>query len=227
MIIITGASRGIGKFLFKSFFSNSDEEVIGTYLNSLPSEYISQYVKLDVCDFNAVFSFVESKYSALKDLTLINCAGVTYNTFAHKSDPENWKRVIETNLFGTYNLIRTVLPIMREQRFGRIINFSSVVAIKPTPGVSPYAASKSALWGLSKSVAIENASLNITINNINLGYSELGMIEMVPDEFKKKIIAQIPAGMLCEAGDILNTVNYLRSTRYITGSNIELSGGLV
>jgi acetoacetyl-CoA reductase/3-oxoacyl-[acyl-carrier protein] reductase len=116
---------------------------------------------------------------------------------------------------------------MREQKFGRIINFSSVVAIKPTPGISPYAASKAALWGLTKTVAIENAALNITINNINLGYSELGMIEMVPDEYKKAIVAQIPAGMLCEPNDILNTVNYIRTTRYLTGTSIDLNGGLV
>jgi NAD(P)-dependent dehydrogenase (short-subunit alcohol dehydrogenase family) len=116
---------------------------------------------------------------------------------------------------------------MREQKFGRIINFSSVVAIKPTQGISAYAASKSALWGLSKSIAIENAALNITINNINLGYSELGMIEMVPDEYKKVIIAQIPAGILCEPKDILNTVRYIRSTRYLTGTSIDLNGGLI
>jgi NAD(P)-dependent dehydrogenase (short-subunit alcohol dehydrogenase family) len=227
MILITGASRGIGNYLLNSFFQNSKELVIGTYFNTKPSENIELFVKLNVSDYEQVIDFVNTKSEVLKEITLINCAGITYNAFAHKSDPEKWKNVFEINLFGTYNLIRALLPFMREQKFGRIINFSSVVAIKPTPGISPYAASKSALWGLSKTIAIENASFNITINNINLGYSELGMIEMVPDEFKKNIISQIPAGILCEPKDILNTVNYLRTTRYITGSSIDLSGGLV
>jgi len=227
MIIITGASRGIGNFLFNSFIQKSEELVIGTYYNTKPSENIEMFIKLDVCNFEQINNFVKIRNADLKEITLINCAGITYNAYMHKGDPEKWKNVIETNLFGTYNFIRALLPLMREQKFGRIINFSSVVAIKPTPGISSYAASKSALFGLSKSVAIENAAFNITINNINLGYSELGMIEKVPDEFRKNIIAQIPAGILCAPKDILNTVNYLRTTRYITGSSIDLSGGLI
>lgn len=225
MIVITGASKGIGEFLFNSFLAK--EEVIGTYLNSTPRVNKDKYVKLNVCDFDQVNKFVETYNAQLKEITLINCAGISYNSFTHKSDPERWKEIVETNLFGTYNLIRALLPIMRTQRFGRIINFSSVVATKPTPGVSAYSASKSALWGMSKSIAIENASLNVTINNINMGYSELGMIETVPEEFRKGIISQIPAGKLCEPNDILNTVNFLKTTKYITGTSIDLSGGLV
>jgi acetoacetyl-CoA reductase/3-oxoacyl-[acyl-carrier protein] reductase len=225
MIIITGASRGIGKYLFDSYIDK--ESVIGTYNNSKPIEKLDNFVKLDVCNFKEINDFIEINLENLKDITLINCAGISYNSFTHKSDPEKWKKVIETNLFGTYNFIRSVLPIMRTQKYGRIINFSSVVASKPTPGVSSYSASKSALWGLSKSVAVENAALNVTINNINLGYSELGMIETVPEEYKKNIIAQIPAGKLCEPKDILNTVQFLRETQYITGSSIDLSGGLI
>ena len=227
MIIITGASRGIGKFLLNHFLTTTKETVIGIYYNSEPAENIENYVQLNVTDFDAISNFVGLNADALNNLTLINCAGITYNSFTHKSDPDQWKEVINTNLVGSFNMIRSLLPIMREQKFGRIINFSSVVAIKPTPGISAYAASKSALWGMSKSIAIENAALNVTINNVNLGYSELGMIEMVPENYIKTIIAQIPAGILCEPKDILGTVNYLRSTRYITGSSIDLSGGLV
>lgn len=227
MILITGASRGIGRFLFNSFLETSEELVIGTYFNSPPAEKIGMFVKFDVCDYAQINSFIQERMADLKEITLINCAGITYNAFTHKSDPEKWVKVVETNLFGTYNFIRALLPIMREQKFGRIINFASVVAIKPTMGISAYAASKSALWGLAKSIAIENAAFNISVNNINLGYSELGMIEMVPEEYKKNIMAQIPAGILCEPKDILNTVTYLKTTRYITGSSIDLSGGLV
>lgn len=227
MIIITGASRGIGKFLFNSFLNLSNESIIGTYLNSKPSENIENFVRLNVSNYEEVNEFVDSYKEKMDNISLINCAGITYNAFTHKSDPDKWTDVIQTNLIGTYNVIRALLPIMRQQKFGRIINFSSVAAIKPTPGISPYAASKSALWGLSKSIAIENAALNVTINNINLGYSELGMIKSVPEEYKNAILAQIPSGILCEPKDILNTVNYLRTTRYVTGSSIDLSGGLV
>lgn len=226
MIIITGGSRGIGEFLFKSFLKNSEEDIKGLYNNTKPTENIEKFTKLDLTNYEEIETFVNSNLDELKNITLINCAGITYNSFTHKSSHEQWKSVIDTNLIGTYNIIRALLPIMRNQKFGRIINFSSVVALKPTPGISSYAASKSALWGLAKSLAIENAALNITVNNINLGYSELGMIEMVPDEYKKNIIAQIPTGILCPAGDILNTVNFLRTTRYITGSSIDLNGGL-
>ena len=226
MIIITGASRGIGEFLFKSFSKLPNEEVKGFYLSTQPAKNIEKFVKIDLTDYDQVEAFVTAHVDELKDITLINCAGIIYNSFTHKSSPEQWKSVIDINLIGTYNIIRALLPIMRAQKFGRIINFSSVVALKPTPGISSYAASKAALWGLTKSIAIENAALNITANNINLGYSELGMIEMVPDEFKKNIISQIPTGILCPPDDILNTVNFLRTTRYITGSSIDLNGGL-
>jgi len=158
---------------------------------------------------------------------LINCAGINYNSFAHKSDPEKWKEVIETNLIGTYNLIRCVLPRMREISYGRIINFSSVVAIKGTPGISAYAATKSAFWGMSKSIAIENANKNITINNINLGYSVLGMISEVPEQFLEQIKSGIPMKRLCNPDEILSTVDYLINTAYITGDSININGGLI
>lgn len=227
MIIITGASRGVGNYLLNSFSESTSEPIVGAYFNSKPLSKEELFSKIDVRNMDDINNFVQSKQSELNEITLINCAGISYNSFTHKSDADRWKSVVETNLFGTYNFIRALLPIMREQKFGRIINFSSVVAIKPTPGVSAYAASKSALWGLSKSIAIENAIFNITINNINLGYSELGMIETVPEEFKKQVVSQIPAGMLCEPKDIFNTVNYLMTTRYITGSSIDLTGGLI
>jgi NAD(P)-dependent dehydrogenase (short-subunit alcohol dehydrogenase family) len=81
----------------------------------------------------------------MKDITLVNCAGIIYYSFTHKSDHEKWENVIRTNLIGTYNIIRVLLPLMREQKFRRIINFSSIAAIKPSLGISAYAASKSAL----------------------------------------------------------------------------------
>ena len=215
MVIIIGASRGIGKFLFDKF-NSLGFPVIGTYNQTQTgTQRLSQ---VDVTDFDQVSAWIEKEKATLDNITLINCAGITYNSFAHKSDPRKWKSVIEVNLIGSYNSIRAILPVMRAQKFGRIINFSSVVAAKGTPGISAYAASKSALWGMAKSMAQENAALNVTINNINMGYSSIGMIEQVPNEFLETIIKQIPTNKLCSPDDIFRTVTYLMECSYINGA---------
>ncbi|MBW7676611.1 SDR family NAD(P)-dependent oxidoreductase [Chryseobacterium chendengshani] len=224
MILVIGASKGIGNFLYEKYKS-LDYKVLGTYNSTASST--NELSKIDVTDYTQVSEWVEKNIESLENVTLINCAGITYNSFAHKSDPEAWKKVIDVNLVGTFNCIRAVLPIMRAQKFGRIINFSSVVATKGTPGISAYAASKSALWGMSKSLAQENAGLNITINNINLGYSELGMINQVPQEFLEALVKQIPAKKLCEPIDIFRTVDYLINCEYINGSSVDLNGALI
>jgi acetoacetyl-CoA reductase/3-oxoacyl-[acyl-carrier protein] reductase len=115
---------------------------------------------------------------------------------------------------------------MREKKFGRIINLSSVVAQLGVIGTSSYAASKSALWGMSKSIAVENAKLNITINSINLGYFNIGMIEEVPSNILEDIKAKIPNGQLGDPSDILKTINFLRNVSYANGIQIDLNGGL-
>lgn len=227
MILITGASRGVGKYLFEEY-SKFSNKVYGTYNSTLPKNYIvdssEKYFKVDVKNFEEVEEWVDS-LEFDSEITLINCAGISYNAFTHKSDPEIWKNVIDVNLVGTYNVIRALLPRMRDDNFGRIINFSSVTAQKGTPGISAYSASKSALWGLSKSIAVENASKGITINNINLGYSELGMIEQVPETYKEVIKKQIPNGDFCKKEDVFSTVNFLRNNEYTNGSSIDLNGG--
>ena len=226
MIIITGASSGVGKFLFDTY-TELGEEVYGTYNKSVPetTKHKGHYNKVDIVKYDEVENWIKS-ISLLKDIVLINCAGITYNAFAHKADVELWKNVIDVNLIGTYNVIRAFLPFMRDHEFGRIINFSSVAAQKGTPGTSAYAASKSALWGLAKSIAVENASKGITINNINLGYSELGMIEQVPEKYKEIIKAQIPSGKFCDKEDIFSCVEFIRKNSYLNGSSVDLNGGI-
>jgi len=227
MIIITGASRSIGKYLFEKY--SEIETVFGTYFTTPQrSSLLEKMVKVDISDFNSVSQFYKQIEESLSKITLINCAGISYNSFAHKSDPAEWKKVIDTNLVGTYNMIRVLLPIMREQKYGRIINFSSVVAQKGTPGVSAYAASKSALWGMTKSLCVENGSKNITINNINLGYVNLGMgIEKVPVAYQEIIKEQIPSKAFCEPEEIFSTIEFLRNNSYINGSSVDLNGGIL
>lgn len=223
MIIIIGASGGVGKFLFDELKKKDDFKVVGTSYQNCENSELHQ---LNVTDVNEVESFFNSLPQS-DDHILINCSGKTYNSFAHKSDLQEWADVINTNLIGTFNCIRFALPIMRKNKSGCIINFGSVVAQRPTPGISAYAASKAALWGLSKSISKENAGLNISINTINLGYSELGMIKEVPQLFLDNIIEDIPRKALCSKDEILETINYLIKCRYLTGSEIDLSGGLI
>jgi len=229
MIIITGASRGVGKYLFDRFIMEG-QEVYGTYNNTPIQSNIDKgtYYQVNIVDALSVERWIQLIHHNLNNIVLINCAGISYNSFAHKADVEKWSEVLNVNVVGTFNVIRHLLPIMREQNFGRIVNFSSVVASLPAPGVSAYAASKSALIGLSKSLAVENASKGITVNNINLGYADIGMgVEQAPVSYQKSMKERIPSGVFCPPEDIFETVKYLIKTEYINGSSIDLNGGLI
>ncbi len=225
MILISGASRGIGRYLFNSY-SKDDLKIIGLYNTTFPKKGLDNFIQADIRNLEELNKLLKPVISKSKKLILLNCAAINYNAFAHKANPEEWKNVVETNLIGTFNLIRVVLPKMRENNFGRIINFSSVVSVKGTPGVSAYAATKSAFVGLSKSLSIENATKRITVNNINLGYSSLGIIREVPEKFKNQLENSIPLSRLCKPEEILETVRYLIKTEYITGESININGGL-
>jgi NAD(P)-dependent dehydrogenase (short-subunit alcohol dehydrogenase family) len=228
MIIITGASKGVGNFLYNKY-KNEKIPVIGFYNSTSNKEILANgdFIKIDITEYDEINKWVSESESFLSDITLINCAGINYNSYGHKADILKWKKVIEVNLIGTFNVIQNLLPKMREQKFGRIINFSSVVAELPSPGISAYAASKSALIGLTKSLGVENANLNITINNLNLGYSELGMINEVPENYLNAIIERIPNGKLCSPDDIYQTIEYIRKTGYLNGTGINLNGCLI
>ncbi|HEY0030650.1 MAG TPA: SDR family NAD(P)-dependent oxidoreductase [Bacteroidia bacterium] len=227
MIIITGITGGIGNFLFHKF-SNSGEDVIGTYhLNKPEGEIYKDTVALDITDYSQVEQLIGSIASRSKELCLINCAGVSANSFAHKSSVEGWTKVINVNLNGTFNLVRAALPLMREQGFGRIINLSSIVAETGVMGTSAYAASKAGINGMIKSIALENAQKGITINNINLGYFKVGMINTVPKEMQEKIKSKIASNEFGDPENIFSTVQYIRQTPYLNGACLDLNGGLV
>ena len=222
MIIITGASRGIGKYLYQTYKSLG-EEVIGTFNKS----EVEGLYKLNVSSNKEVEKFVENIKSKLNKVVLISCSGTSYSSFAHKSDAFLWGSVIDVNLKGTYNMIRSLLPFMRKESYGRIINFSSVVAQMGVHGTSAYAASKSALWGMTKAIAVENAKKNITINNINLGYFEIGMGIEMPADYKKIILEKIPTNSFGNPEDILKTINYIKDTPFLNGANIDLNGAII
>lgn len=226
MIIITGASKGVGKYLF-SRFKEKGIDVCGTF-NSTNLINDKDIYKVDICNISDVERLYSILGKRLNNLTLINCAGISYNSFAHKSDIAKWQKVIEVNLLGTFNVIRVFLPFMREANFGRIINFSSVVTKLPTPGISAYLASKSGLNGLTKALAIENASKGITINSINLGYSNIGMgLNELTPQIQESIKNKIPAGRFCKPEEIFDTVEFLMNNEYVNGSIIDLNGAII
>ena len=226
-ILITGASRGIGLYLLKQFKAEG-LAVFGTYSGTLPEEDVKNcFSKVDIANTEEVQNWVDNVAGVDDEIVLINCAGMNYNSTARRADVDDWMKVIDVNLGGTFRAINAVLPLMYKKGFGRIINFSSIVAQKGVPGTSAYAASKSALWGLSKAIAVENARKNITINNINLGYMNAGMtLSDVPEELRNELLQQIPMHKFGDLDNIYKTVNYLIETEYITGTTIDLNGGL-
>lgn len=225
-VLIAGASGGIGQYLAENL--SRVHEVIGSYNSRKPDHECSYSMqKVDITCETEVMAWVKVTCTAEDELALIYCVGVNYNCMMHKSDSKQWKEVIESNLIGVQHVLKNIIPLMRAKKFGRIVLLSSVVPQIGIPGTSAYAASKSALWGLSKAVAKENAAYGITINTINLGYFDIGMIQDVPKEILDKIVAGIPMGRLGNPSNILQTVEHLLGVDYMTGSQIDLNGGLI
>ena len=225
MIIITGASKGIGKYLFERF-KKEGQAVIGTYNSSNKTNDNNMY-KLNITDESEVIAFFDKISAQLKKNVIINCAGINYTALAHKSNIVEWANVVNVNLVGTFNIIHHILPFMREEGYGRIINLSSVVARLSIPGTSAYAASKSGLWGVSRSIAAENAKKGITINTLNLGYFNIGMIAEVSETFKVEIKNKIPMGDFGKPENIYNCIQFLLNSDYVTGSEIDINGGII
>lgn len=226
-ILITGASRGIGLYLFRQLKAEG-HDVFGTYSNTPPEMELSKhYSRVNVVDTDEVNQWVNLVAGVDDEIVLINCAGINYNSTARRADVDDWLHVIDVNLGGSFRAIHAVLPLMYKKGFGRIINLSSILAQKGIPGTSAYAASKSALWGMSKAIAIENAHKNITINTINLGYINAGMtMKDVPEKLREEMLQQIPMRKFGDLDDVFKTVKYLIDNEYITGTTIDLNGGL-
>ena len=201
MKIITGASGGIGSYLMENL------------LDTIPFHHGG--------DFNQLI-----KDHNLSEITLINCAGINYSSFAHKASFGYWAGCVHINLIKTFEKICFILPLMREQKYGRIINLSSVVANRGVMGTSAYAASKAGLNGMIKSIAMENARFGITINNINLGYFNCGIIRDIPENLMPGLLKEIPMNRLGDPAEIVKCIEYIESAEYLTGACIDLDGGL-
>ena len=233
-ILITGATGGIGYNLVKKFYEL--ESIIlatGTNqdkLNNLKDEFkkikIKQF-KLD--EHTKIEEFISSSYEELGGLdVLINNAGITSDNLSIRLADENWKKVIDINLTSTFLMCKYSIKKMLKNKYGKIINITSIVGHTGNLGQANYAASKAGIIGFSKSLAIEYAKKKININCISPGFIKTEMTDKINEDFKKILISKIPSGDLGTGQDIANCAAFLSSdmSDYITGETIHVNGGM-
>ncbi len=227
MIIMTGASGGLGNYLIQ--YLSKDNEIIGTYNKHKPafSDQTVKVYQLDVRNTSSVDNFISQIADELNQIILINLAGISIDGMGHKMKDSTWDQVLETNLKGVFLVSRALLPFMREQEWGRIINVSSIVGQIGIPGTSAYSASKSGLVGLTRTLAVENASKNITVNALALGYFNVGMINVVRPEIQEQIKKMIPMKRFGHPKNVGLAIRFLIESDYITGTVININGGLL
>jgi acetoacetyl-CoA reductase len=183
----------------------------------------------DVTDFEAMGEMVrkiESEHGGID--VLVNCAGITRDSTFRKMTPDQWRAVMSTNLDSVFNVTRHVLDGMCERGWGRVINISSVNAVRGQFGQTNYAAAKAGILGFTKSLAQEVVRKGVTVNAISPGYVETDMVMAIREDVRKKIVSEIPAGRLATPDEIADAVAFLASegSSYITGTNLAVNGGL-
>ena len=238
--VVTGASRGIGKAIAVKLASKGATVVINYNGSRERAEEVKNEVEsaggkaviiqCNVADFDACKEFIETviKEQGRIDI-LVNNAGITKDGLLMKMSEEDFDKVLDTNLKGTFHTIRAALRQMIRQRSGRIINMASVVGVSGNAGQANYAASKAGVIGLTKTAAREVASRGITVNAVAPGFIETDMTEVLPEKIKEASAAQIPLGKFGKAEDVANAVAFLASedAGYITGQVLHVDGGMV
>lgn len=237
--LVTGAARGIGKVIALSFASQgadvavvdislADAEVVASEIRNMGRRAIAVSGSVDnVEDVEAFVAKISTEFGRID--ILVNNAGITRDTLLLRMKEEEWDSVLSVNLKGAFLCTKAVAKLMIKQRYGRIVNISSVVGLMGNAGQANYSASKAGLLGLTKSVARELASRNITVNAIAPGFITTSMTEALPENVKKDLMTQIPLGRLGSPEDIANTAVFLVSdaASYITGQTIAVDGGMV
>jgi len=232
LALVTGASRGIGQAIAAEL-AKQGAKVVGTATTDAGAAGISQTgligKTLNVRDSAQCDALVEAVQKEQGDiLILVNNAGVTRDNLALRMKDADWDEVMETNLRAVFRLSRAVMRGMMKARWGRIINITSVVGASGNPGQANYAAAKAAVVGMTKSVAREIGSRNITVNCVAPGFIDTDMTRALPEEQKKALLAQIPLGRLGKVADIAAAVAYLASpgADYVTGTVLHVNGGM-
>lgn len=233
--LVTGASGGIGSAIAQALagqgariaLSGSNADKLEAFRASLPGDHVA--VPCDLSDAAAVDALVPRSVEALGKLDiLVNNAGVTRDNLVMRMKDEEWDQVIRVNLEAAFRLIRAAAKPMMKARFGRVVSITSVVGATGNPGQANYAASKAGLVGMSKAMAQELASRNITVNCVAPGFIRSAMTDVLPDAQKAALTARIPAGDLGDGADIGAAVVYLasREAGYVTGQTLHVNGGM-
>ena len=233
-IIITGATGGIGGSLIKKFISlNGDVLGTGTKnekLNLLEKEHSGLKVKkFDISNHSKIEEFIENASNELGGLDiLVNNAGVNVDNLSLRMKDDEWKKVIDVNLTSTFLLSKYAIKKMLKNKFGRIVNITSIVGHSGNLGQSNYSASKAGIIGMSKSLAIEYAKKNITVNCVSPGFIVSDMTNNLPEKVKDQLTSRIPMERLGNGDDVSNCVAFLSSetTSYVTGETIHVNGGM-
>lgn len=239
-VIVTGATRGIGREITLTLAKNGANIAMNyRNLNSEVEDLINEIksfgvdalaIKCDVSITEEVDKFVKEVKSHYNTIDiLVNNAGITKDGLILRMKEEDFDDVLDVNLKGTFNTTKSVSSIMVRQKYGKIINISSVVGIAGNAGQCNYAASKAGVIGFSKSVARELASRNINVNVVAPGYINTDMTKNLPDKVKEEIIKSIPMKKIGDPKEVANLVLFLSSnlSDYITGQVINVDGGMV
>jgi acetoacetyl-CoA reductase len=231
--LVTGGTRGIGRAISLAL-RDSGCRVAATYhsdeaaARQMEEETAIAVFRWDVADFAACRAGLEQVERALGPVDiLVNNAGITADAMFHKMREEQWWQVMHTNLGSMFNMTRQVIEGMRERRYGRIVNISSINGRKGQAGQTNYAAAKAGILGFTKALALENAAHGVTVNAVAPGYCDTAMVAAVRPEVLQNIIAAIPAGRLGAPGDIARTVAFLadEAAGFITGATFDVNGG--
>ncbi len=234
-IIITGASGGIGNSIVQKL-SDCGANILASgtkleKLQDLKKKFQNiEILKFDISENDKIEDFIENASSKLGGSLdcLINNAGITKDNLAIRMSLDEWKKVIEINLTSTFLLSKFAIKKMLKNKFGKIINITSIVGHTGNLGQANYTASKAGIVAMSKSLAIEYAKKNININCISPGFIKTNMTDKIDEKFKEIIISKIPSARLGEPQDIANAVLFLASNQsdYINGETLHVNGGL-
>ena len=233
--LVTGASGGIGSAICHALagqgarlaVSGSNVEKLEAFRASLGGDHVA--VPCNLGDKDSVEALVPAALEKLGQIDiLVNNAGVTRDNLAMRMKDEEWEEVIKINLEAAFRLMRAATKPMMKARFGRIITITSVVGATGNPGQINYAASKAGLVGMSKALAAELASRNVTVNCVAPGFIRTAMTDVLPDAQKDALNARIPMGRMGEGSDIGAAVAYLASkdAGYVTGQTLHVNGGM-
>nr|WP_145552241.1 3-oxoacyl-ACP reductase FabG [Variovorax boronicumulans] len=235
--LVTGASRGIGAAIALEL-AQRGFKVVGTATSEAGAANITQALSgfagssgrvLDVNDAKAGEALVETiakEHGALH--VLVNNAGITRDMLAMRLKDEDWDAVLDTNLKAVFRMSRAVMRAMMKQRYGRIVNITSVVGASGNPGQANYAAAKAGVAGMTRALARELGSRGITVNCVAPGFIATDMTDKLSDEQHKALLGQIPLGQLGKPSDVAHAVAYLASPEaaYVTGQELHVNGGM-